>query len=212
MNIVIETKDLAGPELKALLRKLGNPKRINGAVAKRVQRLVVSRMRLNAATNKNPYGVRGSFWNRMISSTVAVATEEAATVRMPGEMRLRVKGGTVKPKTTKYLTIPATKEAYGKSARDFDDLRFAPLFGRGKGGALIQRDQTKLRKKKDGSYAPGKTVGGKVFYWLKTEATIKGDRTLLPRDSDVVMEAEAAIREVLKPADKPNHQTTDGHG
>jgi hypothetical protein len=55
-------------------------------------------------------------------------------------------------------------------------------------------------------------VGGKVFYWLKTEATIKGDRTLLPRDSDVVMEAEAAIREVLKPADKPNHQTTDGHG
>ncbi len=200
MNIAFDTKDMAGPELKALLRKLGNPTRMNAGVAKRVQRLVVSRMRLNAATNKNRFGARGSFWNRMISSTIAVATDDAALVRMPGEMRLRVKGGTVKPTTTKYLTIPATKEAYGKSARQFNDLRFAPLFGKGKGGALIQRDQTKLKKKKDGSYAPGQTVGGKVFYWLKPEVTIRGDRTLLPRDSDITMEAEAAIREYVKPA------------
>jgi len=35
-------------------------------------------------------------------------------------------GGVIKPKTAKALTIPLTRESYGKRARDFNDLEFRP--------------------------------------------------------------------------------------
>lgn len=80
----------------------------------------------------------------------------------------------------KYLTIPATAEAYGKRAGAFNDLRFVAY----KNGvrALVQASQSNV--------ATREKIGGKVFYWLKTSVEQKQDRTLLPSDQLIESSAE----------------------
>lgn len=183
MNITIDTKDKAAPAVARLASKLGDRTSLHKAIAAGVLIPVQKQFRANAQTNKNKFGARSSFWNRMLSSTIAIGTGDAATVRMPPEMGLRVHGGTVKPKSAKMLAIPAVKEAYGKSPRDFDDLRWAP-YGE---GALVQREQTRLTK------SGGRTIVGRVFFWLVKSATITGNRALIPSDATILEAVRAKI-------------------
>jgi hypothetical protein len=185
MNITIDTKDNAAPAVARLAAKLGDRTSLHKAIAAGVLIPVQKQLRANAQSNKNKFGARSSFWNRMLSSTIAIGTGDAATVRMPPEMGLRVHGGTVKPKAAKMLAIPAVKEAYGKSPRDFDDLRWAP-YGQ---GALVQREQTRLTK----SGGKGRTIGGRIFFWLVKSATITGNRDLIPSDATILEAVRAKI-------------------
>ena len=54
--------------------------------------------------------------------------------------RVHEYGMVIKPKNGKYLTIPATKEAKGKSARDFPNLFFVPTSN---GNGLLARNKGK---------------------------------------------------------------------
>ncbi|MCX6952917.1 MAG: hypothetical protein NTV51_12245, partial [Verrucomicrobia bacterium] len=81
-------------------------------------------------------------------------------------------GGDIEPVNGDWLTIPARAEAYGKRAREFDDLHFV-FFRRGL-AALVQNESTTIElnqnRKKDrgiGPIAP-ETTGGGIFYWLVT--------------------------------------------
>jgi hypothetical protein len=100
----------------------------------------------------------------------------------------------------KYLTIPATAEAYGKRAGQFNDLRLAFF----KGGllALVKADQSSLSDRKASGYSVEKKAAPKarppVYYWLKKSVTQKQDRTLLPSDAMLQAAAEEGTRDWLK--------------
>ncbi|MBI4027887.1 MAG: hypothetical protein HY360_23080 [Verrucomicrobia bacterium] len=104
-------------------------------------------------------------------------------------------GGEITPKKAKYLTIPARAEAYGKRAREFDDLQI--LFGRGGPVALVQREQLEItlgrkRKKGDRKVETEEIVGGGIFYWLVKSVTQKPDPTILPPENELLADARAA--------------------
>jgi len=84
----------------------------------------------------------------------------------------RIFGGPISGKP--FLTIPATAEAYGRRAREFDNLRLI-LFPSG-AGALVEKGQ---------KWVSGQTP---VFYWLVREVVQNPDPTVAP-DPDEVMDS-----------------------
>lgn len=110
-------------------------------------------------------------------------TDDAAIVTVTSPGISRAFGDiTIKPKSGKYLTIPATAEAYNRRARTFNDLRLA-FFGRGR-MALVKDDPQGGRSE--------------VYYWLKKSVTQKQDRTLLPPDDDFAAAAVQGIKAYLR--------------
>jgi len=102
----------------------------------------------------------------------------------------RLLGGRLQPVRTKYLTIPARAEAYGKSAREFKDLHFVPTRT---GGALVQNLQSIVRRTKTG-FKSGGTRGGGVMFWLVKQVNQAADPSVMPSDeklSSVVSKAMA---------------------
>jgi hypothetical protein len=96
-------------------------------------------------------------------------------------------GGKIEAKDDGWITVPASTETHGKSAREFDDLDFV-LF-RPDLAALVQREQSDL--------ATGETTGDGVFYWLKKEVEQKEDKSVLPTDEDLQTAAVAAGEKYL---------------
>jgi len=96
------------------------------------------------------------------------STREGAFILVPRASRLRAAFGkyVLTPKNgSKFLTIPASAEAYGKRAREFDDL------------FVVARPGKKLflaRTEADGSL--------KSMYFLTKEAEIPEDSNLIPFD------------------------------
>lgn len=190
MSVTINITDNATPEVQKLIGGLsGEP--LHGEIGLVVVPVFRQHFTRLASTNRNKLGARGGFWNRMLSSTTVVATPDAATIRMPREIALRYFGGTVTPKGgSKYLTIPARTEAYGKKASEFKDLRFVK-FASG-AAALVQRDAPGPSFGK-GKSKQGESVGGGVFYWLVTSATIRADKDVLPTDEEILKAAIIGI-------------------
>jgi hypothetical protein len=187
MNVTITAIDKATPGLMRLRAAMSASLQRNSRVANAALPVFRARLQHMAATNHNPFGVPGGFWNRMLSGTRAGATEQEAYIAMPAEVGLRVHGGTVRPKAKQYLAIPARGEAYGQSPRDFANLKVVRFYGSG-ALALVQKAETVrkkgARKRKDGSYATER-VGGGVFYWLKKSATIAANPDILPTPAEV---------------------------
>lgn len=126
--------------------------------------------------------------------------------------RLRLYGGTVKAgknvssvtgKLTRFLTIPATPEAYGMRAGEFHDLKVGLAMNpRGQlQFALIRRVSQAIsivrRKKKDGSVhttvRPGViNGGGEVMFWLVRKVTQRADPSVLPEKREMIATGMAA--------------------
>lgn len=91
-------------------------------------------------------------------------------------------------KPTKYLTIPARAEAYGKRASEFPDLIVLRRGGHEHGEpfalARAVQDAVSFRRSKDGRYKllKGGERGGEILFWLKKEIDQEGDKTVLPYD------------------------------
>lgn len=201
MSLTIVIADAVTPLVEGAQELMTQPRLINRAAAEGALRSVRGALVERAGSEHNPFGARGGFWNRMLAGTVAGADDAAGFVRMPREVALRVHGGTVTPQQKKFLAIPARAEAYGKSPREFNDLRFVPTKGKGGGGILVQNEQTRIsygRKRKDGSAArKTEQAGGGVFFFLVTSATIRGDRSILPSDEELMGAAVRGIRTLV---------------
>ncbi len=198
MSLQVDITDRATPLLQELGGRLQDRRRMHKAIATAALPVVERKFVENSSTNRNRFGTRGGFWNRMLSGTYATGDDSSAIIRMPREVALRYFGGTVTPKASKNLAIPARAEAYGKSPRDFSDLRFVMFRSGAK--ALVQADQSKIgyRKGKRGqTTVRGPERGGLVFYWLVTEATITGDRDLLPTPEELADAAIESLRNYL---------------
>ena len=117
-------------------------------------------------------------------------------------MALRYYGGTIVPKNVKWLTIPAIKEAYGRGAREFDNLRFVP-FKAGlaglvekKGGASDARSGRGIKGARKAKATTG--YKNRVFYWLVKSATIRANRSLLPLMRELRRTASLTTNEVVR--------------
>jgi hypothetical protein len=202
LRIDIE-KDTARPALRALRQGLANRVQLNRAAAEGMLPAVQLNLRHMADTNHNPFGVRSTFWNLMLSGTSAGTDDQGGYVAVPSPVGLRALGGTVVPKQSKYLAIPARAEAYGKSPKDFNDLTFIlmPTGRFGQSAALVQTplpDGTKTRGKKKIDAQGRRSIaareqGGMVFYWLVPRATIPANPDVLPTKEQLASAATQGV-------------------
>lgn len=122
-------------------------------------------------------GERVHFYGGAAKSTTFATTADGAVISVNQTgVRQRIQGGTILPKKSKYLTIPARAEAYGKRAREFNNLKVVRF---GNVLALVVADATKLSKGKKGFRAAGETGGG-VMYWLVPKVVQKADPSVMP--------------------------------
>lgn len=181
-TLQVSVQDFSAPDRAALVKILQDRKALGKAAAQGALPEFQGRMREMSASNRNPYGARSTFWNRMLAGTKADGDESGGYVRMPREVALRRYGGRVRPKKAKYLAIAARAEAYGKSPRQFADLRF--IVGE-HGAMLIQNEQTVLVRRKGGKrkgeVKETKEVGGGVMFWLVRSATINPNEDVFPK-------------------------------
>lgn len=153
----------------------------------------------NGSVERNQFGRPSTFWRRMVSGTRTVGN----AVAMPREVRLRVKGGTVRPVNgSRFLTIPVDPIAYGKSIRQFQNVFFTR-----KGGRLfawyvekVKPKKPKGRRKRKGEDADEEVFTitenerPRVIFRLVTSATIRGKADLLPSPEEVGEAAQAALQ------------------
>ena len=105
---------------------------------------------------------------------------------------LRYYGGTVEAganpsyitgQPTKYLTIPATAESYGKRAADFPELEV--LWGRN--GPYGLGRVTRRTITRGDSFGVSHAQSVEVLFWLRKSVTVPADPSMLP-DASVVEE------------------------
>jgi hypothetical protein len=113
-----------------------------------------------------------------------VIESDGVSVSIPEQgFAQRYFGGTIEAPPGGFLTIPATAEAYGKRARDFDNLRLI-IFGDTELAALVAP-----------SRSGGKTDEGDVYYWLVRSVTQEGNKKILPEDEEIL---EPALQNVVR--------------
>ena len=202
MQIRIATSDLSKPQRERLAAAMRSPAQIGRAMAESALPLYQRQMATNARSNRNRFGARSTFWNRMNSGTRGGVTPAGGVVMMPREMRLRVNGGTVRPVNAKNLTIPLRAEAYGKSLRQFERVFFfrkgGRLFGATRSLQVPRSRRGGTAQNRDGSRRLVQSDDAQritVLFLLVKSATIRGNRGLLPSD-DVV--SSAVIRGVTR--------------
>lgn len=163
---------------------LQQSRRFNAKVGARALPIFEENMVRLSGSNRNKFGARGGFWNRMLSGTKLVVTNSVAVIRMPKEVRLRHKGGTVRPRTSRYLAIAQAAEAYGKSPRQFDDIVFIRMADR----LLAIRYAAYGRKGEMRKF-------GTILFVLVRSATIKPRADVLPSDAAVSAATLAGAKE-----------------
>lgn len=126
-------------------------------------------------------------------------------------IRQRFYGGEIRPRTARYLTIPAAPEAYGMRAREFNDLRFAMMVDARTGDlrpALVRRASTAIsfvrRRGKDGVTrttvkAGDYRNGGQVIFWLVRRVNQRPDPSVLPMRAEMLATAlDAGTRRLAR--------------
>jgi len=188
MAITIQITDGASPVIERAQRVLrsGAVERVMGQTAAEAVREHLSGL---DSTRPNMLGGRRThFWGAAAKSTSWEAQPGEATVSINQVgIRQRLLGGRIVPTKGKYLTIPASPDAYGRRAGQFDNLRFG--FAVNPQGnlqpALVEAGAPAASfggRPKDGSRAVkrGAGVGGKVMFWLVTQVYQQADPSVLP--------------------------------
>lgn len=131
-NNVVTTYDTVSPDLRWKAQLVGNSEQLNKVVGAAGLRVFREHFVKRGQAEKNKFGAPSRFWKRMRSLCALKADSARATVIMPYEMRLKFKGGIVRPTgSRKALTIPTDRASYGRTARTFKDLFFVAPKKRG---------------------------------------------------------------------------------
>ena len=121
---------------------------------------------------------RQNFWNksrRSVQNPVPITGGAEVSINMEGFAQ-RLYGGTIKPRTAKYLTIPMRAEAYGKRAREMN-LSFAIIPGLGP--CLIEAGDVGARKGRKGKKGAESQQGGLMFL-LRRSVVQQPDPSVMP--------------------------------
>jgi hypothetical protein len=192
----------------------GGMRRLGRALGRRAFTVVRQHLADRNATVVNPLGAaKSNYWGQAAKDTSVKVDDDGATITIahPG-VALHYFGGDVEPgvnestatgQPTKYLTIPASAEAYGHSASEFDDLEV--LWGRNGPFALARKDLTKqqarLVKRRGGA---GETLSGsssgaqgEILFWLVSHVHLDPNPYVLPSDEEMGAELQDATDQFL---------------
>lgn len=129
------------------------------------------------------------FWEQIRSATslTRVDDEGAEITIADARMNQKVYGGTIKPKESKYLALPAIAEAYDRSPRSLNNLHPIIRFinGERRAIALAENLASEIkygRLRKDGTRSVTQTASriGTIWYWLVESVTQLKDERALP--------------------------------
>lgn len=197
------SRDGASPALAAV-RTFLSPSRLNQLVGRSATN--VYRQHLFGLNNTRPNalgGQRTNFYAQAARATHFDVAGDIGVIISINQVGIaqRFFGGTIKPKTAKFLTIPARAEAHGKRAGEFNDL--IVLFGKNGPYALARAVSTAIsvgRRGADGTrrVASRGQQGGEIMFWLVKEATQAADPTVLPDKATVFEQVNADLRKQLE--------------
>jgi hypothetical protein len=198
----VSITDNATPAVQGLVNRITEGNGIRGGALEAMGARVAMEMQRNFEAlppNRMFPGRTTNFW-KAASRATSHQVEGLGVVVSVNKIgvRQRFYGGTITPQKGKYLTIPARAEAYGKSAREFDNLKFIK-FANGT-AALVEKEAIQVkwgRKKKDGTrnIKSVRETGGGIMYWLKESVTQVADPTVLPSDEKLTEAAVEGLRE-----------------
>lgn len=211
LAISTEVQDGAGPALKGLAGRVA-PRRIAAEVGPRLTRLMQRHFR-SLGQNKKGWPST-SFYGRAAEATnwqMQASGEYVDIVCNQIGIRQRLMGGEIKPVNAGALTIPASPDAAGKTAREFSDLKFSFVHDPDLGvmrPALIRAEQTRVafgRRRKDGtrSVTNAGETGGEVMFWLAKGARQDPDPTVLPADEEFERELDRSVDALLADSGGP---------
>ncbi len=189
MSFTVSVDDQVTPAINVLERLIsGQDPTLREAAAQGAADEVRSHLEKRDRKPNALGGRRTHYWNDAAAQTFHEVKGDDIRVGIdhPGAA-LHYHGGTIRPKRAKFLTIPAVAEAHGRTARQFGNL--VPIFfdkdtpGARSFGALIEHND-----------------GGdiNVIYWLTKRAEIPEDKTVLPKDADIVNAAIDAAEDALE--------------
>jgi hypothetical protein len=189
MSTDVSIYDQATPEIKALVEKFkGDLNPTVGMAAttflkSHFQRLNAERPNKLGGQRTNFYGqaAKGTFWE-LLPDGVQVNVNQVG-------IRQRWKGGPIDAgkgtshitgMPTRFCTVPACAETYGKRASSFK-LKFIPF--KNHDGAMLIADEQRSRK---ATRTRGATQiwRGKVMYWLKEHIMQKRNSSVIPTDQE----------------------------
>lgn len=151
----------------------------------------------------------GNHFYRQAGDSVSTGADSRGAIVSISQLGFaqRFYGGTIRAKNVNYLTIPASPEAYGKRAREFNDLDFAFAEDPETGAlrpALVRRAQTRIRHRRvktaEGITFKASAVASllpDVMFWLVRSVTQRADPTVLPYPEQMSLRAVQAARDRL---------------
>lgn len=164
------------------------------AVAAEIARLVQRHLRMRDDTHAHTYpegGKRSHFWRKAAQAVSFAGSPDEISVTIAHQgVRLRYAGAPdgIKPVNAKALAIPANGMAYGRSPREFSDLRLV-VFKSKKKAALVRKPRE------------GEALGEVMFWLVKKTKPIRPDPTVLPPPQVVLGLAVNRIRQLRKVSD-----------
>ena len=221
----------APPVLQTLMSH-ANPMAVSEVAARAITNLVRESLFTYGQQNPNQLGgTRTNFFGDAAKATNSKVSTDQVLVQINHiGIRLQILGGIIKPgrgiskwtgKPTRMLTIPASAEAHGYRAAEFDNLvmlwredgagKFRPYAlaesgdGQRSGKELtdvrkkMQRDRKKWIKQGKPSHEPHKATAGpfNIIFWLVGQATIKPHPDILPKTEEMIGAALKALEEFL---------------
>jgi len=175
--MTIEVRDLATPELQRIAREVKHPRLLMQAVGKRVEKDLRAHFRAREAEGNRQGWPRSHWWIREVAKATAYqgATDTEATVSIASLQFLhKLRGGTVRAASGKFLAVPLTAQAKAKGSP-------AEWTTRGDGKLVFVRSKTGVA-----CLLPGKGERHGASYLLLKQVTHKADPRALPDDADLL--------------------------
>lgn len=174
----------SGLDVSSRVARVLEPARINPVIGRAATNVVREHLFAKNRTSPNQLGGRRTNYylqaGRNTSFKIA-GDHVIVSVNQVG-MRLRFYGGTVRPKTAKFLAIPVAPEAHGKRPREFGDLEI--VFGRGGKPIGLARKGTRGRL-------------ATILYRLADSVTQAPDSGVLPTPVDLAAGVITAVNQVV---------------
>lgn len=192
--------DTATPAVRDIVSR-SSPRRVSAAIGPAMKNLITANY-LKLGKNKQGFPSTG-FWADAVRATRLELEEDGPLIITDKiGVRLRLMGGTITAgqnassatgAPTKYITIAATAESYGRTAGTFDDLKFV-RFGRGQDApAALVRVQANKKGEKPSDTKTALTV----LYWLKKSVNQSPNPNVLPSEAEFNAAIDNALQALL---------------
>lgn len=183
-TVVAITTDTATPAIRRLVVRASGRSAF-AAMAASVANLIREHLVRKDQIPNRLGGTRTHFYAAAARGTNWTAGDNSAEVTIAKDgIRQRLLGGTIRPVNRKFLTVPVSPLAHGRTAAEFGaELRLVVFGG------------TASNANAFGMLVLGRGAVANVLYLLVRKVTQAPDPTVLPTDQEIADEALSALRE-----------------